>query len=384
MDSFITKLISDVTVKMSIKNLPLGNSTAAVMIPIEGDADVTKSSMKLYYDTDDIATDFDADSGVFAKAEALFAQDGFNGPIEVVTTQKGDVTVPVTAASVGNVDSTATGDGAEVTTGAVAETTTVPGIVKGISDYLWSGARYVVLPDDDDTATILAVGKYLYDNQHMILVASVKSIENLKTVHDEAVTWVADNHLGNTIVFVNKVEDEHPEARAVAYATQNIPLDWMHINLIDGITANDWTTDEYQQILDLNGMTTVNKAGDIMVSNSKAVDGSYVDNTFGAQYVNDGLQTGLQRFLNSQNLLAFDDDGIKLLKENATGIMQDIAKTGVIANGLDGKPIIAVEGADRTNTPNVDVAKRRYRSLKVSCTLVGSIETVQLTVAVTL
>jgi len=180
MDSFITKLISDVTVKMSIKNLPLGNSTAAVMIPIEGDADVTKSSMKLYYDTDDIATDFDADSGVFAKAEALFAQDGFNGPIEVVTTQKGDVTVPVTAASVGNVDSTATGDGAEVTTGAVAETTTVPGIVKGISDYLWSGARYVVLPDDDDTATILAVGKYLYNNQHMILVASVKSIENLK------------------------------------------------------------------------------------------------------------------------------------------------------------------------------------------------------------
>lgn len=382
-DTILTKLVSDVHIKMSIQNLPLGKTVADVVIPVAKDG-VERTSLKLYYDSEDVATDFGADSSVYAKVDTMFSQKDFQGPVAIITTPVGEVDTQVDGqTSPKNVTVMPTNDGGEVATGA-ASTVKVPGQLKGIIDYLWAGSRYVVLPDDDDTDLITAIGKYLYDNQHMILVASVKSIDNLKLIHDAATAWVAKDHLGNTAVFVNQNEDQYPDAAAAAFASLHIPLDWMHIRDLVGIDPNDWSADEYQEILDLNGLTTVNKSGNVMVSNSKAVDGSYIDNTFGAQYVNDSLQTGLQRFLNSQDLLSYDDKGIKLLQANAESIMAEIAKTGVIANGIDGKPIYKVTTIDRTNTPNVNVVKRKYTGLSITCQLVGSIETVYLTVQVTL
>lgn len=383
MADILTKLISDVHIKMSIKQLSLGSTVADILIPVES-ADATETSAKLYYDAEDVATDFGADSKVYKKVDAAFSQDNFRGPIAIVTTPAGETEVKTTGAEVpGNVTASATDDGAEIATGATS-TVKVSGTLKALIDYLWFGARYVILPDDDQTDLIKEVGKYLFDNQHMILVSSVSSIENLQAVYDEAKDWQAANHLGTTIVIVNKNEGEYVDISAAAFATQNIPLDWMHVRNLNGVTANKWSADEYQQIFDLNGLTTVNKAGDIMLSNSKTVEGSYIDNTFGAQYLNDALQSGLQKFLNAHPLVAFDDNNISLIKQQAKSIMDDVGKVGLLQNGADGKPTYDVQAVNRAQTPNADVVKRKYNGLGVTAELVGSVETLNVFVGVTL
>lgn len=384
MTDVITKLISDIDINMSIKEALIGADAPDAIIATKGSD--TTSSLKSYYTTDEVAEDFGADTDVYKKAEFAFGQDGFMGPLGVLTYPNADqeieVSTPVTEY---NTVSTPTADGANVELKSITTSTqTVPGIIAGLQNYLWSGWRYLILDADDDVETIKTVAHYLYDNKHGILVASVKSIENLKAIHDEAVAMVKPNHMGNTIGIINKNEGQYPDIAAAVFASKRIPLDWMHIRNLDDVTANEWTYSEYQQILSLNGLTTVNKAGDIMLSNSKALDGSYIDNTFGTQYVYDKLQNGLQKFMNSKDLLTFDDDGINLLAANADGIMQSIAKMGVFAKGDDGKPIMKVDKVSRANTLNADVVKRRYRGLKITCQLVASIETVQLSLSVTL
>lgn len=384
MSDLITKLISDIHINLSIKKASLGSTEANTIMAVKGQDD--SMSLKLYYAAEDVAADFGADSNASKKAEFAFSQDNFMGPLGILVYPNADQEIavenPVTTYST---VSTPTADGANVELKSnTATTQKVPGIIAGLQNYLWSGWRYLILDTDDDVETIKSIAHYLYANQHGILVSSVKSIDNLKAIHDEAVAMVKPDHLGNTIGIVNKNEDEYPDIAAAIFATNHIPLDWMHIRNLNGVTANEWSYAEYQQIADLNGITTVNKSGDIMLSAPKALDGSYIDNTFGTQYVYDELQKGLQKFMNSRDLLTFDDDGINLLAANADGVMQSIAKTGVIAKGSDGKPIMKVDKDSRANTSNVDVANRRYRGLRVTCQLVGSIETIDMSLSVTL
>jgi len=384
MNDVITKLISDISINLIIKQMSLGNTLADTIVAVEG-TDNT-SDFKLYYDPEDVATDLGEDTNVYKKVAAAFAQDNFMGPIGVLTYPKGDQQIiadsPTTTYST---KSTPTADGASVELESNSSTTvTVPGIIAGLADHLWDGWRYLILDKDDDVETIKDVMHYLYTNQHGILVASVTTIDNLKTLHDEAIGMVQKNHMGNTVVIVNKNEEEYHDIDAAVFASQHIPLDWMHVRNLNGFTPNKWNATEYQQILNLNGLTTVNKAGDVVLSNSKALDGSFIDNTFGIQYTRDAIQSGLQRFINSHDLLAYDDAGIKLVIANAESIMNNVAKAGILANGLDGKPIFTVTGVDRAHTPNVNVVKRRYTGLSITCQLVGSMETIPLQLAVTL
>lgn len=379
----ITKQISDINITMSIKSLPLGDTKADVAIVTRG-KDAEHTSMKLYYSADDIATDFGSDTALYAKAEAIFSQDDFKGPIAIISTKNVDSIDTPVATTLNKVTSTATSDGATVSVTTNKNVTSISPVVDALNNYLWSGWRYVLLDTDDDIEMINEVGAYLYENQHGILVASVSSIDNLKKINEVLTANLLTDHLGNTYVIVNKNEKEHPEAAAAAFASLHIPLDWMHIRNLNGVTANEWTYDEYEQIQLLNGSTTVNKAGDIMLSNSRAVDGTFVDNSFGAQYVYDGVQNGIQKFLNSQDLLAFDDDGINLLKATTEAVMANIGKVGIFANGLDGKPIYKVTSVGRSNISNQDVIARRYNGLHISCSLVNAIEKLSLGIDVTL
>lgn len=398
MSQILTKRNSDVNISVIIKDAPLSGEVDTLLLAPVKAADADNKAVA-YYQADDVATDFSTDSDVYQKAEAYFNQTP-NGRLDIIKVSDSKVTIPVATTKPNKPDqvkSEATNDGAKVTSKIETSTMEVDGYVAGMIPNLYSGAKYVLMaiPEYDKTdaskaeevinnyvQSVIAVGDYIYDNQQTILVTAVDKIADLKTIHDAMVAKSVKNKLGNTIVFVNNNPEQMPEVEAVAYATERIPLDWMRIHDLVNVNANEWTESEYTQIMALNGLTMTNKAGDIVVSNSKTVDGSYVDNTFGAQYIKNAIQVKMQHFLNDNNFLPYDNDGIALVKAQLVSVMDEVGAKGLLER-IDGKPVYTVTTVSRENVNQRDYEKRIYRGTKITCTLATAIEKVNLTLEIT-
>lgn len=398
MSQILTKRNSDVNISVIIKDAPLSGEVDTLLLAPVKAADADNKAVA-YYQADDVATDFSTDSDVYQKAEAYFNQTP-NGRLDIIKVSDSKVTIPVATTKPNKPDqvkSEATNDGAKVTSKIETSTMEVDGYVAGMIPNLYSGAKYVLMaiPEYDKTdaskaeevinnyvQSVIAVGDYIYDNQQTILVTAVDKIADLKTIHDAMVAKSVKNKLGNTIVFVNNNPEQMPEVEAVAYATERIPLDWMRIHDLVNVNANEWTESEYTQIMALNGLTMTNKAGDIVVSNSKTVDGSYVDNTFGAQYIKNAIQVKMQHFLNDNNFLPYDNDGIALVKAQLVSVMDEVGAKGLLER-VDGKPVYTVTTVSRENVNQRDYEKRIYRGTKITCTLATAIEKVNLTLEIT-
>jgi hypothetical protein len=398
MSQILTKRNSDVNISVIIKNAPL-NPIIDTLLLVPVDPAEADNKLMPYYEAEDVATDFDTDSDVYKKAEAYFAESP-NGRLDIVKVSNTTVQIPQMTkkpAKPINVNAKATNDGAQVTNDIETTMIDVDGYVAGLIPNLYCGAKYVLMamPDYDKTdvakakevkdkyiQSVIAVGKYIYDNQQTILVTSVDNILDLKTIHDAMVAQIAKNKLGNTITFINNNEDQYPEVESVAYAVNHIPLDWMRIHGLEGIDANEWTEAEYAQIMAYNGLTMTNKAGDIVVSNSKTADGTYIDHTFGAQYITNAIQVKMQRFLNSTDFLPYDNDGIALLKAQLESVMSEIGAMGLLVRE-NGKPVYSVTTASRENVNVMDYERRIYRGTKVTCTLATAIEKVNMTLEIT-
>lgn len=398
MSQILTKRNSDVNISVIIKDAPLSGEVDTLLLAPVKAADADNKAVA-YYQADDVATDFSTDSDVYQKAEAYFNQTP-NGRLDIIKVSDSKVTIPVATTKPNKPDqvkSEATNDGAKVTSKIETSTMEVDGYVAGMIPNLYSGAKYVLMamPEYDKTdaskaeevinnyvQSVIAVGNYIYDNQQTILVTAVDKIADLKTIHDAMVAKSVKNKLGNTIVFVNNNPEQMPEVEAVAYATERIPLDWMRIHDLVNVEANEWTESEYTQIMALNGLTMTNKAGDIVVSNFKTVDGSYVDNTFGAQYIKNAIQVKMQHFLNDNNFLPYDNDGIALVKAQLVSVMDEVGAKGLLER-IDGKPVYTVTTVSRENVNQRDYEKRIYRGTKITCTLATAIEKVNLTLEIT-
>lgn len=398
MSQILTKRNSDVNISVIIKDAPLSGEVDTLLLAPVKAADADNKAVA-YYQADDVATDFSTDSDVYQKAEAYFNQTP-NGRLDIIKVSDSKVTIPVATTKPNKPDqvkSEATNDGAKVTSKIETSSMEVDGYVAGMIPNLYSGAKYVLMaiPEYDKTdaskaeevinnyvQSVIAVGDYIYDNQQTILVTAVDKIADLKTIHDAMVAKSVKNKLGNTIVFVNNNPEQMPEVEAVAYATERIPLDWMRIHDLVNVNANEWTESEYTQIMALNGLTMTNKAGDIVVSNSKTVDGSYVDNTFGAQYIKNAIQVKMQHFLNDNNFLPYDNDGIALVKAQLVSVMDEVGAKGLLER-VDGKPVYTVTTVSRENVNQRDYEKRIYRGTKITCTLATAIEKVNLTLEIT-
>ncbi|RMC36927.1 hypothetical protein F5ESL0236_07960 [Lactobacillus sp. ESL0236] len=401
MSQILTKRNSDISIGVIIKNAPM-NPTIDTLLLAPVKPENADNKLVPYYDAEDVATDFDTDSDVYKKAEAYFAE-AENGRLDIVKVSNTTVQVLQATnkpAKPTDVNAQATNDGAKVTNNLETTTVDVDGYVAGLIPNLYCGAKYVLMamPDYDKTdvakakevkdkyiQSVIAVSNYLYDNQQTILVSAVDNVADLKKIYDavaEKVASVSKNRLGNTIIFANNNAGQFPEVESVAYAISHIPLDWMRIHDLTGIDSNEWTEAEYAQIMAYNGLTMTNKAGDIVVSNSKAVDGTYIDHTFGTQYITNAIQVKMQRFLTSTDYLPYDNDGIALLKAQLESVMTEIGAKGLLVRD-NGKPVYSVITTSRENVAPSDYKNRIYRGTKVTCTLATAIEKVNMTLEIT-
>lgn len=357
----ITKVIkqaSDLVFNTVVAQPTVGNEVAPVTLLQPG----TTEAVVLVHSADEMPDlGFDENTEVYDQVAAMYEVDGFAGPVAIGTYSG----TPVI--SLDDLKVTATHDGAAV--GAM-----VPGVQKFLEDHLLDGSKWFVpvgMADDD----IKDAADVLYTNQRGFLVAQVDNIVDLQKWHDYAVsTQDVKTKLGHFRAVVESNPDHKVAAQAAAYASTKVLLDWMKIGNLTQFTPGGWTQTELNMIESLNGLTVLNKSGDMMLSGNKELNGDEIDNSFNAQYNTDFIQMRLQKWHNGKDYTTFNDDNINELVTTAEAAGEDLFKLGTIAADEDGKADFHVTAVSRSKVSAYEITKRTYKSLGIKQGLPSAIE----------
>lgn len=356
------KIISDVVFSQIVKQKSTAVKAAATLIAVPGTDDA--ETFKTYSDLEEVAADFDEDTAAYKQAEQYFAVmaagDHIGETVAIGTYSTKDLPdpmVPVSEAKPSDVNASATGDGAVVSSDAPAATVT--GIVHLLTDYFTKGWRFIIAPGADIT-TLESVMDFVYENQHGILVVESADVATVTLLNTFAAKYTDPNKF--LPVYVIPVKSDLPVGVSVeAEAATEFPIDWQHIGKLPNIVADDWTMPEITQFDALNASPVVDKAGDLMMLHGRALDGHYMDNVFCAQYVKDYVTAGMQNFLDapSSKFLKYNNAGIALIKAQLESLMTALGQLGFFGENDAGKPDYTVSVPDRDAIPDKTVEGRK-------------------------
>ncbi|WP_333603768.1 hypothetical protein, partial [Lactobacillus acetotolerans] len=289
------KLFYDVNFQTLIKQASASSKAANFLIALPGDAE----SLTSYGSLDEVAEKYDESTATYKLAAEFFntlAKDSVYDELLAVGTYvdkdqpdpMGVVNDAPVVNSLTTTDTTATVDLSAATV------PTVNGLVHMLTNYFKAGWRFVTAPEAT-TEELEGVADFLYENQEGILITQVANTDDADALKQYAGKYTDPNKMLPVIVLADK--DGQPNVGgAAAEATSTVPLNWRHINLQD-IQPNDWTMPEVQQLDNDNAIPVVDKGGDHMFLHGRALDGHYIDNVFGIQYVYDFMQSGMQKWL---------------------------------------------------------------------------------------
>ncbi|WP_204122025.1 hypothetical protein [Levilactobacillus sp. 244-2] len=329
----------------------------------------TKSGV--YGDVDSLAEDYDETTNVYKQAAAIWEIPSYTSPIEImactddVRHTPGDVVI----AKDGSV---------------VAADDVEPGIITGIKSHLYDGVIYVLLDDAFTSDEVQKLSDFLYDQQRLMLVVQVRTLEDLQTLQKHVAAYqTTKSVLTNTTGFLVE-EGNYSVDNAAGYAASNVPTDWQHIgNLPDFGPMPGLTIDDYEIVRDLRGITVVNKAGDNMLLQGKALANNYIDQFVHVNLVGDAIENGIQKWSNNHNFPNYNDDSIDSIKQMIIAVCDSYVAMGVLDKQADGTSAI-VTVPKRANVSQSDVNNRKLKNVSVQVKIADDIDEIELTLNVTL
>ncbi|WP_282801128.1 hypothetical protein [Secundilactobacillus kimchicus] len=371
------KTYNDINFQQLIHQQPVFDHAANFLVAIAGD----KESLETYGALADVAEVYDESTRQYKVAEEWFNhlaenENTTDEPISIGTYVDQDQPDPMAEVldapvvkSIETTDTTAT------ITAEAAKVPLVNGLVHFLTNYFQEGWRFVFAPEADET-TQQAVMDYLYENQQGILLVEVADTATATAYKTYADKYTDKNKFVPVMVLADK-DGQEVAAGAAAVATVTVPVNWRRIGNLSGITDNNWLAPEIAQLDQANADPIVNKSGDFMLLHGRALDGHYMDNVFGTQYVYGYMTAGVQKWLDrpEQRFFKFNDVNLSKLKAEAELLGSQLAAMGFFAEGDDGKAIFKVTVPSRNQTSQSDVEKRRTKMV-IDYTLANLIDTV--------
>lgn len=219
-----------------------------------------------------------------------------------------------------------------------------------------------ILGEEDDTLKDLAA--YIEATEDKMLFTKVADSASLAAV----------GKMDRTVAVVYAGEEYGVEGALVG-ATAGLTIgSFTYKNiLIKGIPADPLTDAQIDSIHAAGGICIVQKAGDIVTSEGKALSGEYIDIIDSKDYVIRNIAYKSQKLLNSSPKLAFDNTGISQLEGVVTNVLKEASMMGIIAVDEDGIPLYSTNFATRAETNPSDRTERNYKGGKFSFELAGAI-----------
>lgn len=211
-------------------------------------------------------------------------------------------------------------------------------------------------PIDPAGETIQEIARYIEESEsHMLFVSTDEN--TLKELAG----------LDRTVAIIYGGGSEGVEGAIVGATAGQAVGSFTYKNIIlKGITPDNYTDREIEEIHVAGGNCIVRKAGDIVTSEGKTTSGEYIDVIDGRDYIIRNIAYQSQKLLNTSPRLSFDNAGISQLEGVVTNILAQAFSTGIIGAGDDGSPQYATDFATRAEVSAEDRKLRTYNGGKFS------------------
>lgn len=262
------------------------------------------------------------------------------------------------AVTIGGDENSATIDASQSTVGVVF--TELADGVAAIPEQPTTTTEY-----EDDIKTI---AEYMEAKGNKKYWASVSNTENPLTGYDRT----------NVIYYNIPGDVKFPEAAVLgAVAGKKVGSFTVKNQIIKGLKPMTDRT-EYRAADTCNYICILEKAGDIVTSEGKAVSGEYIDIVDAKDWIIMQIEYQSQKALNNNDKLPYDNNGIAVLENICINVLQEAYNNGMIAVSDDGVPLFSTNYGSRSESTVTDRAERRYTLGRFHFTLAGAIHLVEI------
>lgn len=151
---------------------------------------------------------------------------------------------------------------------------------------------------------------------------------------------------------------------------------WKLRNLV-GITPDLLTVSELKGIATNYAIAYVEVAGQGETSEGTSLSGEYIDTLHGALWVKTEMQNRLERLLQSNNKIPYEQSGINMIQGVAITVLEQALEQGIVlTNEANGKGDYTVTATPRSAQSKDDISKRHYGGLSFTYHASGAIHTI--------
>ena len=151
---------------------------------------------------------------------------------------------------------------------------------------------------------------------------------------------------------------------------------WKFRNLV-GITPDLLTANELKGIATNYAIAYVEVAGQGETSEGTSLSGEYIDTLHGALWVKTEMQNRLERLLQSNNKIPYEQSGINMIQGVAITVLEQAWEQGIVlTNEANGKGDYTVTATPRSAQSKDDISKRHYGGLSFTYHASGAIHTI--------
>lgn len=254
-----------------------------------------------------------------------------------------------------------------------ASTETAVSTLPAILDEGWR-QLIVVSGDSEGESTVSEIAKYIESCGKQAMYFAHVNPDN-----DSAVI-TAVSSFDRTFLIAYETDDvAHPEA-AVVGATAGMDVgSFTYKNIIlKGVTAQDYTDSEVEELHEDGVNTILKKAGSIVTSEGLVASGEYADIIDCKDYIIQQIEYQCQYLLNRVPKLPYDNRGIASLEAVVLSVLIDAANNGMIAVTDDGDYDYAVDFGSRSECAAADISSRHYAEGAFEFALAGAIHTAKI------
>ena len=151
---------------------------------------------------------------------------------------------------------------------------------------------------------------------------------------------------------------------------------WKFRHLV-GITPDLLTANELRGITRFYAIAYVEVAGQGETSEGTSLSGEYIDTLHGALWVKTEMQNRLERLLQSNNKIPYEQSGINMIQGVAITVLEQAWEQGIVlTNEKNGKGDYTVTATPRSAQSKADISKRHYGGLSFTYHASGAIHTI--------
>lgn len=143
-----------------------------------------------------------------------------------------------------------------------------------------------------------------------------------------------------------------------------------------GISPEVLTSSELAAITKVNAIGYETVFGKDQTTEGKALSGEYIDTLHGIMWVKNEMQTELEKLLQNNNKIPYEQRGINMILSVATQVLIRAHEKGIILTKPDGKPDYTINAGGRETQSAQNLSDRHYDGLSFTYHASGAIHTI--------